>query len=240
MAEEIMEDEQKKFGMTKDGSLVVDEENDYAIQFLKNIDWNRPLKKTTSSIPFISKEEFSNTMAMKYMNYECEALYVDDTDPMIGENIKDLRGNISRSFDFMSIFLPLIFMHICLNICFDFTIFFLANEDRPDRRGKKKTAIKDFQEQHQTVREIPDLNAEDNENEEDDFLDEYGNLKEPPSMFDQDQPDDDSSSQKETDVKIPKNKQARLSIKVMDPSPSSNNQKRSQQPHKVSQNSMCS
>ena len=101
MAEQI-EDEQKKFGMTKDGSLVVDEENDYAIQFLKNIDWNRPLKKTTSSIPFISKEEFSNTMAMKYMNYEFEALYVDDTNPLIGENIKDLRGNCP--FDFTSFF----------------------------------------------------------------------------------------------------------------------------------------
>ena len=115
MAEETMEDEQKKIGMTKDGSLVVDEENDYAIQFLKNIDWNRPLKKTTSSIPFISKEEFSNTMAMKYMNYECEALYVDDTDPMIGENIKDLRGNISCSFDFMGIFLPLIFIYVLIS-----------------------------------------------------------------------------------------------------------------------------
>ena len=52
MAEEIMEDEQKKFGMTKDGSLVVDEENDYAIQFLKNIDWNRPLKKNHQQYPF--------------------------------------------------------------------------------------------------------------------------------------------------------------------------------------------
>ena len=54
-------------------------------------------------------------MAMKYMNYECEALYVDDTDPMIGENIKDLRGNISRSFDFMSIFLPLIFIYVLIS-----------------------------------------------------------------------------------------------------------------------------
>ena len=147
----------KEYGLQNDGSLVVDEENDYCVQYLRNINWNsKPIERTTAAFPWITKDEFKNSMTHKYMHYQTEDGYCNPNDPLAtGENVKNLRADENRE------------------------------RSRAASR-KNKTGFDDFNQLHQEVREVKEAGANDDEEEDDDdFLDEYGNIKDPEQMSSQ-------------------------------------------------------
>ena len=86
----------KEYGLQNDGSLVVDEENDYCVQYLRNINWNsKPIERTTAAFPWITKDEFKNSMTHKYMHYQTEDGYCNPNDPL---------GMISHKMSLITIF----------------------------------------------------------------------------------------------------------------------------------------
>jgi hypothetical protein len=97
----IMDQEQeqeKKIGLQKDGSVVVDEKNDYCAAFLKTLDWKRPLRTTTSDIPWINEEDWKQSAAFRYMTYQQEEAYINPDNPILnGENVRDLRKDENRT-----------------------------------------------------------------------------------------------------------------------------------------------
>ena len=73
----------KEYGLQNDGSLVVDEENDFCVQYLRNINWNaKPIERTTAAFPWITKDEFKNSMTHKYLHYQTEDGYCNPNDPL--------------------------------------------------------------------------------------------------------------------------------------------------------------
>ena len=123
------------------GSFKTDREKDYAFEFLRNLNWNRPLKRTTSSKVWLSSEEWKRSMAAKAMNYELSDTHIDLDNSTTYGLVPDLRSNESRN-----------------------------------QKKKKKVVADDFTSITEHVREV-NLKSSDGDDEEDDFIDEYGNIK---------------------------------------------------------------
>ena len=117
---------------------------DYCVTFLRSLDWNRPLKRTTDMVPWVENDEWKHSFAHKYMNYEMEPNYVDLDNPLHdGPLIADLRKKESR------------------------------------RKGKKKDAAKtEFSVIKEGVSEVENSKPNETSDSEENFLDEFGNLKE--------------------------------------------------------------
>ena len=75
----------------------VEPNNDFCMEYLKSLDWNRPIKRTTDMSPWIDKDEWKLSLAHKYMNYEMEKNYIDLDNPLYdGPMLEDLRKKESR------------------------------------------------------------------------------------------------------------------------------------------------
>jgi len=117
---------------------------DYCLKFLQSLNWNRPLKRTTDMCPWIEKDEWNNSFAEKYMNYEMEQNYIDLDNPLYdGPLIEDLRKKESR------------------------------------KKNKKKSEVgAEFSVIKEGVKEVDKTNHSQTSDSDENFLDEFGNLKE--------------------------------------------------------------
>ena len=117
---------------------------DYCLSYLQSLNWNRPLKRTTDMCPWIEKDEWKNSFAEKYMNYEMEQNYVDLDNPLYdGPLIEDLRKKESR------------------------------------KKSKKKSEVgAEFSVIKEGVKEVDKTNHSQTSDSDENFLDEFGNLKE--------------------------------------------------------------
>ena len=84
----------QKIGLQKDGSVVC-AENDWCLEFVRNLPWNE--KKIRKTGPWLTKDEIEGTVATKYMNYQSEENYIDPNNPFrTGVNIPELRKDENR------------------------------------------------------------------------------------------------------------------------------------------------
>ena len=176
------------------------------LDFLNGINWNRPLERSASDCPWITPEEFKQTYMHKFMNYQCEENYFDPTNPLVnGENISDLR----------------------------------ENENRMQSKKPGKSGFDKFSHIQQSVTEIKASTPEDEKNEdgkegdddEDDFIDEFGNIKDP----DMEPPPSANSKS----FKKPKNESPMKKSEIAkrsDPAKFNNGNKPSKSPSKFQQN----
>ena len=139
-------------GLKKDGSVKC-QETDYCLEFMRHFTWTN-VQRSTGEFPWITQEEFQDSYTFKYLNYEMEDGYINPDDPLhTGESLRDLRKNETRVQSISS-----------------------------KRKRTANAKESEFQSIAQGVKEVKgdqDGTVEDDEEDEDVFLDEYGNVIEP-------------------------------------------------------------
>ena len=91
-------DDKKTLGLQSDGSVVVDRDNDFAFQFLRSLNWNRPLEHPTSSATWMCPMQIEQTsMAFKHLNHELADGYIDPDNPCNKIVVPHLREEEKRS-----------------------------------------------------------------------------------------------------------------------------------------------
>ena len=142
-------------GLKKDGSVKCDED-DYCLEFMRNFSWSTSVQRSSSDFPWITHEEFQDSYTYKYLNYEMEEGYINPDDPLhTGESIRDLRKNETRLQSVVS------------------------------KRRKTAKEAAEFQSLAQGVREVKGDEAGIAEEEEEDvFVDEYGNVLDSDTLAD--------------------------------------------------------
>ena len=131
-------------GLQPDGSVVVDRANDFAFTFLRSLDWNRPLRNTTSAPIWSDPSEWQKSMSSRHIRYEMADNFINLDNPTSYGLIDDLRKLETRK-----------------------------------KNKKKKVDVAEFSLNQQQVREVKVSGDADADDEEDDFLDEFGNIKDP-------------------------------------------------------------
>ena len=136
-------------GLKKDGSVKCNEETDYCLEFMRHFSWNTNVQRSTSQFPWITPEEFQDSYTYKYLNYEMEDGYINPDDPLhTGESLRDLRRDETRLQSLQS-----------------------------KRKRTANAKESDFQTIAQSVKEVKGGNQDVAEDDEEDvFLDEYGNV----------------------------------------------------------------
>ena len=145
--ETINPDLEKEIDGCKDDPVVAPED-DYCLEFLRSLNWNRPIKRTTDMSPWIGKDEWSKSLANKYMNYEMEKNYIDLDNPLFdGPMLDDLRKKESRK-----------------------------KSKKKDVTNAEYSVIKEGVKEVDEVTDKTDghINSTDSE---DDFIDEFGNIR---------------------------------------------------------------
>lgn len=71
----------EELGLQESGSVKVDRDNDYCFAYLGGLNWNRPLKNTTSTKTWSDPYEWKTSMSWRHMNYEMEYEFLDMNNP---------------------------------------------------------------------------------------------------------------------------------------------------------------
>merc|ERR1712141_618281 len=71
--------------------------DDFCREYINSLERNRPIQRTPNVTPCILEDEWKQSLAHKYMNYEMEPNYIDLENPWLdGLMIEDLRKNEPR------------------------------------------------------------------------------------------------------------------------------------------------
>ena len=157
-----------KFGLQPDGSVLVDREKDYSFQFLKSLNWNRKLTRPTRYTSF-TLFMFILYISITFRNTSC--IFISSSNWMTMSDFESTMTYKQLIHQTNPRFRD-------LENPANFGVISSIRTKGRSLKSKKSAEVKEFSVINQHVEEAKNENKpKEPIDEYDDFLDEYGNLK---------------------------------------------------------------